>query len=113
MALQRTLVSGTVLSMAILLPSLSALSASTADGTRFTWLKGKGVAVCEAYKKYVESFEDPMDQRGLRTWEEKPMCARTIPNRFSSFSQPSWREITPTEYGPMLMSVYDNMTYDV
>jgi hypothetical protein len=92
----------------------SAITTCARDGATFTWLKGKGAPVCEQYKSYVESIEDPLDiHHGERTWDQKLMCARTIPARFYVFTQPMWRELDPGDRVPMMVSIFDNLSYDV
>ncbi len=109
--IRKTALLSFLLSTCLCTPSIATLAA---DGKALTWLKGKGAPVCEQYKAYLESIEDPLDlHHSERTWDQKLMCARTIPARFSVFAQPTWRELDPGDHVAMMVSISDNLSYDV
>jgi|GEM_PF-2196068 len=49
----------------------------------YVLVKGKGVAVCEEYKKNLESFNDPQPM----------MCERKINPDFKDFEKPVWEKV--------------------
>lgn len=54
-----------------------------AHAGRYEIVKGKGVEVCEAYKKNLESFNDPLPM----------VCERKINPAFSEFEKPVWQSV--------------------
>lgn len=74
-------------SILILILILLLLPASAFSG-EYIITKGKGVEVCEAYKKNLESFNEP-----------KPMmCERKINPEFTDFEKPVWEKVDLEEH---------------
>lgn len=67
----------------VLFHTVCMLANSTSAATQYTLLKGKGVEVCEAYAKNLESFHDlaPM------------LCERKINPILKDFRKPVWQEL--------------------
>ena len=63
----------------------------------FKFVRGKGTAVCDAYKKFLDAVPDRVGRAGPRD-EDRLMCMRRIPTDFAAFSQPGWTEVNPLEH---------------
>ena len=73
----------------LLVASFLTLSSPVMAGG-FSILKGDGVEVCTAYKKYLDSAGAPED---FAANKRGPLiCAREIPRELAEFSQPKWKE---------------------
>src|SRR3989344_7316012 len=68
----------------ILLALASVALADMAHAGRYELIKGKGVEVCEAYKKNLESFSDPYPVMA---------CERKINPEFKDFEKPNWEKV--------------------
>jgi hypothetical protein len=62
----------------------STVFAYPAHAGRYELIKGKGVEVCEAYKKNLESFSDPYPVMA---------CERKINTAFTDFEKPNWEKV--------------------
>jgi len=64
-------------------------------------IKGKGVEVCEAYKKNLESFN-----------EKEPMiCERKINPEMKEFSKPKWEKVNLAEHKELLRRLLKYKSY--
>lgn len=61
------------------------LAIPVAHGGHYELVEGKGVEVCEAYGKNLNSFGDPM------------VCERQINPRLSDFRKPNWAKPSPSQ----------------
>ena len=71
-------------------------SAPTA-GPRYELIKGKGVEVCEAYGKNLNSFHQAEPMR----------CERSIDAEFKDFSKPEWKRIDGLASYPLVESAHE------
>jgi len=70
---------------------------------------GQKTAVCNEYKKFLDSVADRLDPTGAQSDRDKLMCWRAIPSEFSKFSQPTWTEIDPRQRMDLAVSVKNTM----
>lgn len=70
-----------------------------AHAGRYEPIKGKGIEVCEAYKKNLESFQD----------SEPMACERKINPEFKDFSKPIWENVDLEQHRELFrrLSKYD------
>jgi len=70
----------------------------------FKFVRGKGVPVCDAYKKFLDAVADRAGKGGPND-QDRLMCMRQIPAEFAALSQPQWTEINPLEHTDLATQV--------
>jgi len=68
----------------------------------FTFEFGQSVPVCEEYKRYLDNAAASAPRGNLSA---KLMCKRSIPPKFTAFSQPEWKEIYPRDHMDLAIAV--------
>lgn len=87
-----------MISLILVLPAMSLAG-------EYILIKGKGVEVCEEYKKNLESFNDPQPM----------MCERKINPDFKDFEKPSWEKVDLEEHRELFRRLlkYHGSTYRI
>lgn len=80
-------------SVAILLCANSVLAGS------YEIIQGKGVEVCEAYAKNLNSFNP----------SEPMLCERPVNSKFNDFSKPNWEKLTADQIAEINVDTIDRM----
>ncbi len=76
---------------------VSASFIETAQAGRYELIKGKGVEVCEAYGKNLNSFRPSVLM----------LCERLVSPNFPQFTKPAWEELTPDQIATLNVEIGD------
>lgn len=82
-----------------MLPLAALFCASPVGAGSYEVIKGKGVEVCEAYAKNLNSFSP----------SESMLCERPVNPKFNDFAKPIWEKLTDDQIAEINVDVIDRM----